>query len=180
MPPRSASRLFVALYPPPETARRALSLLATRPLPNHRATREDQLHLTLFFVGDTDPRQLNETIESVRRSASGIGPITLTPRALVSLPEHAPPRLLALETDSPPNLLELQRRLSHRLSRRPHRADERFLPHFTLCRYATPGGEAVHDAVSIAAFAVERIALVESVLRPAGAEHRVVESVSLV
>lgn len=156
-----------------------LARLAELTLPKHRATRDDQLHLTLFFVGDTDPRQLDEIIESVERSASGIGPITLAPRAVVSLPEHGPPRLLALETDAPTNLLELQRRLAHRLARRPHRADEPFRPHFTLCRYATPGGDCLRDAVSIAPFAVDRVAVVESVLRPTGAQHRVIEWIPL-
>lgn len=179
MPRDAAMRLFVALYPPMATAREMIASLAPLALPQHRATREDQVHLTLFFVGDTDRRQLDETIESVRRSAAGIGHVTLTPQRLVSLPESDPPRLVALQTDAPPNLIELQRRLVHRLSRRPRRGEDGFLPHITLCRYATAGGPAVSQPVSISAFTVESVALVESVLRPAGAEHRVLAEAPL-
>lgn len=176
---RASLRLFVALYPPVDVARAMLEAMGALDLPRHRVTPMEQVHLTLFFVGDTDERQLEEVCESVRRSASGVGAIRLTPKALITLPEDEPPRLVALRTDSPAGLMELQRRLAHRLSRRPKRGDDRFLPHFTLCRYATAGGEQLRLPIAIPAFVVERVALVESVLRPEGAEHRIVERVGL-
>lgn len=176
---RSALRLFVALYPPPELARTLPLLLDPLSLPAFRTTREEQVHLTLYFVGDTDPRQVDTVLESVRRSASGIGPITLTPRSLVSLPERGPPRLVALEVDSSANLMEFQRRLAHRLSRRADRGHEHFLPHFTLCRFVMPGGTPLRVLTSVASFVVERAAVVQSVLHPGGAEHRALAHVPL-
>lgn len=179
MPKERALRLFVALYPPEEAVREMVASLAALALPEHRVTRPEQVHLTLFFVGDTDPRQLEGVVESVRRSASGIGAIVLRPRRLVTLPERGAARLVAMETDAPANLVELQRRLVHRLSRRGARGGEEFLPHLTLCRYATAGGEAISHEVEMAPFPVNEVSVVASVLRASGAEHREVECVAL-
>lgn len=67
----------------------------------------EHVHLTLYFAGDTDPRHLNKVAESVRRAATALGPITLRPEALATLPRQGPARLLAIITDSPGNLIEL-------------------------------------------------------------------------
>jgi 2'-5' RNA ligase len=172
-------RLFVAMYPPMEAVREMLSLLGSLTLPGHRETPEAQVHLTLFFVGDTDPRQLGGVVESVRRSASGIGGIVLRPLRLVTLPARGGPRLVAMETDAPANLVELQRRLAHRLSRRGARGGEGFVPHLTLCRYSKEGGESISRAVEMPPFGVNDVTVVASVLKSSGAEHREVERVSL-
>jgi len=179
MTSRASKRLFVALYPPAEAVKAMLSAMKDLALPRHRITPEAQVHLTLYFVGDTDPRRLDEVVESVRRSASGIGEIELRPLRLVTLPEHGAARLVAMETDAPANVVELQRRLVHRLSRRGVRGSEAFLPHLTLCRYAVAGGEAISRSVEMATFRVSEVLVVESVLRAAGAEHRVVDRVAL-
>ncbi len=176
---RAARRLFVALYPPLEVVRAMLSELRGLNLPRHRVTPEAQVHLTLFFVGDTDPRQVGILIESVRRSVSGIGPIELRPMRLVTLPERGAARLVAMESDAPSNLVELQRRLAQRLSRRGVRGGGEFLPHLTLCRYAVAGGETISRPVEMATFRVSEVSVVESVLRATGAEHRVVDRVGL-
>jgi 2'-5' RNA ligase len=175
-------RLFVAIYPPEggkEGQVGARDWLRTLrkldpPLANHRPTPPEQVHLTLQFIGDTPAADLNSVIESVERSASGIGPFSLTPVRFMSLPKRGRPRLVALETDAPPGLLELQRRLAQRLARnaRPHPGDK-YLPHFTLCRF-THGAKPsdVDLPVNQPPFSVDKIILVRSVLRPEGAEHR--------
>src|SRR5690606_23530157 len=61
-------RLFVAAYPPRETAEAMLEALRTLTLPDYRITPIEQVHLTLQFIGDTPARDLDETIESVRRA----------------------------------------------------------------------------------------------------------------
>lgn len=174
-------RLFVAAYPPEHVARALLDRLPELGLPPHRAAPLDQVHMTLQFVGDTPARLLDETLESVGRSASGIGPITLELRALVSLPERGPARLVAATTDAPPPLLELHRRLAHRLATNVReRRGERFLPHLTLCRFGAPTrGVSVEATIPSAHFEVREIRVMRSVLHPGGAEHHLVEAVEL-
>jgi 2'-5' RNA ligase len=174
-------RLFVAAYPPPALARAALERIGSLGLPEHRATPGEQVHLTLQFIGDTDPRELDAVRESVARSASGLAAFELTPARLITLPKRGPSRLVALETDAPPGVLELHRRLAHRLASETRKdAADRFLPHLTLCRFRRPArGVRVDEGVELDPFVVPEIRLMRSVLRPEGAEHRVVEAFGL-
>ncbi len=172
--PAQPVRLFVAVYPPTKVSAEMIGDLGALSLPPHRITPSLQVHLTLQFIGDTELDRLDEVIESVRRSASGLAPFELRPRRLIALPEQGPKRLVAMETDAPATMLELQRRLAQRLARSP-RGDpgDRFLPHLTLCRFRapTPFAQPGRDS-RIAPFTVDRVMLMRSVLLPGGAEHR--------
>jgi 2'-5' RNA ligase len=173
-------RLFVAAYPPRGVAAAMLDLLAGLHLPRNRPTPVEQLHMTLQFIGDRHEREVAEVIESVERSAAGIDAFRLTPRSLISLPERGPARLVALETDAPPGLTEIQRRLAHRLSDPARRGKGRFTPHLTLCRFAHEERmERLERAASLDAFGVTEIRLMCSVLRPGGAEHRLIHAAAL-
>lgn len=177
----SILRLFVAVYPPVEVAEALLGLVrAQRDLPKYRLVPVGQVHLTLQFIGDTEVRELEEVIESVRRSAAGLEGFELAPERLITLPERGPARLIAAQTSAPAALLELQRRLAHRLAKNPReRAGDRFRPHLTLCRFATPAQVQLDEAVGVPGFGVERVRLMKSVLKPSGAEHVEVVGVEL-
>lgn len=152
---------------------RALARLEPSPDARHRVVPLEQVHLTLQFIGAAQPRELPEVMESIERSASGIGRFELMPRRLITLPERPPPRLIALETDAPPALLELQRRLARRLARnvRP-KAGDRFRPHLTLARFTGSARPVPVDSpVLIEAFAVREVLLMRSLLLPTGAKH---------
>jgi 2'-5' RNA ligase len=177
---RPVMRLFVAAYPPLESARAMLELLGGVDLPEHRLVPPEQVHMTLHFVGDTDKRQLEDVMESVQRAAAGVKAFDLRPRELMCLPERGDPRLVAVETDAPAGLLEIQRRLAGKLAR-PARDRQRFLPHLTLCRFRNGARvwRVARRTVEMEAFAVREIRLMDSVLRPGGAEHREVGRVGL-
>jgi 2'-5' RNA ligase len=177
---RPVMRLFVAAYPPVDAARGMLELLNGLELPENRLVPPEQVHMTLHFVGDTDKRQLEDVMESVQRAAAGVKAFDLRPRELMCLPERGDPRLVAVETDAPAGLLEIQRRLSAKLAR-PARDRQRFMPHVTLCRFANGARvwRVERRTVETEAFAVREIRLMDSVLRPGGAEHREVGRVGL-
>ncbi|MBX3403404.1 MAG: RNA 2',3'-cyclic phosphodiesterase [Phycisphaeraceae bacterium] len=169
---RPVMRLFVAAYPPPESAAAMLDLLRDIHLPERRAVAPEQVHMTLQFIGDTDERQLDHVTQSVERATSGIESFELTPKELLCLPERGDPRLVALTTDAPPGLLEIQRRLAARLARTP-RDRQGFLPHITLCRFRPVASVwRVRREAVLPAFPVRAIHLMESILRPEGAKHR--------
>jgi len=173
----AALRLFVALYPDPEQAHAMLRAMRTLEPASHRATRPGQVHCTLLFLGERLAKDLDAVAESVERSASGVGPFDLTPTRLITLPERGRPRLVALETDAPPGVLEIHKRLVGRLASNPRdRKSQRFLPHFTLCRFthrARPRrvDAAVEPGAVGGVVQVREIRLVRSVLKPEGAEH---------
>jgi len=174
-------RLFVAAYPPPETAVALLASLEQLDLPPNRPVAPDQVHMTLHFIGETPESKVDAIAETVRHAAGGLDSFVLTPRQLITLPQRPMVRLVAAATDRPAALLELQRRLVTRLARNPrHRAGDRFRPHLTLCRLGSPAKlAAIEVPLGVPPFLVEEIVLVRSTLRPQGAHHETVRVIDL-
>lgn len=175
--PVTRYRLFVAAYPSLEVSNACLAALRRLGLPEHRETAAGAVHLTLHFIGETDPKRLDGVAESVARSASGIGAFTMTPERIVTLPRPSArrreARLVAAATDAPAELLEIVRRLAGRLAVSPRKDPaDRFLPHLTLCRFRRPiEGLALEQRLDLEPFNVSEIRLMRSVLKPGGAEH---------
>ncbi len=184
MPPARAPknlRLFVAAYPPPETAAALLASLAKLDLPPNRPVPAGQVHMTLHFIGETPESKVDAIAETVRHAAGGLDSFVLTPLQLITLPQRPMVRLVAASTDRPAALLELQRRLVTRLARNPrHRAGDRFRPHLTLCRLGSPAKlAAIEVPLGVPPFLVKEIVLVRSTLRPQGAHHETVRVIDL-
>ena len=179
--PTANLRLFVAAYPPVDVSQQMIDALNLLKLPPHRLTPVEQIHLTLQFIGDTPSRDLDDVIESVRRSAAGLNRLSLAPQRLITFPERGPARLIACETDAPPTLMELHRRLVQRLATKVRsRKDERFRPHFTLCRFTSPvRGMNVDQPTTIPEFEIASIHLMRSTLSVSGVTHHAVAAVEL-
>jgi len=179
-PPKNL-RLFVAAYPPPETAVALLASLAQLDLPPNRLVAPEQVHVTLHFIGETPESKVDAIAETVRHAAGGLDSFVLTPLQLITLPQRPMVRLVAASTDRPAALLELQRRLVTRLARNPrHRAGDRFRPHMTLCRLGSPAKlAAIEVPLAVPPFLVKEIVLVSSTLRPQGAHHETVRVIDL-
>lgn len=184
-------RLFVAVHPPAEYAAELLSRVADldgcldggldgggeRP----KATPIAQVHCTLLFLGDRSQRELPATIRSCQAACAGVAPFRLRPVRLLALPARGPKRTVVFECDRSVGLLELHGRLVARLARETQRESKRaFLPHITVARWPGSGASAcVDEPVSMPDFAVEEVRLMSSVLKPSGAEHRIVATVAL-
>ncbi len=179
--PQKNLRLFIAAYPPIEKSNKLLCGLSILQLPEYRAVKAEQIHLTLQFIGDVPTKILDETIESVERSAAGLRAFDLTVKGLITLPARGPSRLIAAETDCPATLKELRSRLVTRLARSPRqKASDRFLPHLTLCRFRNPDKDvSMNSPLDVPAFAVEQIALMRSTLSNEGAKHHEVAAIKL-
>jgi RNA 2',3'-cyclic 3'-phosphodiesterase len=180
--PTSNLRLFVAAYPPSGQAEQWLGVVrGIAGLPAHRLTPPEQAHITLQFIGDTPAKEIDATIESMERAASGLGAFSLTPRGLIALPERGPARLIALEADAPPALLELKRRLVQRLAAKVKPEKRAYRPHLTLCRFRSPARFDLPAEASVepVPFAVSRILLMRSTLSPNGAQHHEVAACAL-
>lgn len=172
----------MAIHPPAEVSEALRNALTALTLPPHRLTPIEQVHLTLQFVGNTSPRDVETVVESVARSASGLPPAVLTPQCLVVLPARGPARVVAARTDAPATVVELKRRLAVRLARSARRdAADRFLPHLTLCRLRTPTRMSPPPDVplAVAPFEVREIRVMRSLLSAEGARHVEVRAVAL-
>ena len=170
-------RLFVAAYPPPRWVDQALA--AWQESEAHRfsdssvrLTAPDQVHLTLRFLGAVDRRERDAIEESVTRAAATVRPFLLEPDAFQTFPERGPARLVAITAPCPSPLNHLVDQLSRRLPRQG-RDGKGFTPHLTILRFRRPDSAfRFSSAHSFEPFPIERIALVESILHPSGAEHR--------
>jgi RNA 2',3'-cyclic 3'-phosphodiesterase len=171
--PSANLRLFVAVYPTVEVARQLIETLQNIELPPHRVVPAEQVHITAQFIGDVPAADLDDTIESVRRSAAGLSSFLLKPQRLIALPERGPSRLIAAETDLHPTLAEIHRRLAVRLARNVRTKDaERFRPHLTLCRFRSPAKNVQLPAqLDCPPFLVQQIMLMRSTLSHEGAAH---------
>lgn len=125
-------RAFLALTPSDEQ-REALSALQDH-LRCGRHVDEDDLHLTLAFLGDVSLSQLDEldlTLGSIRP-----GPVPLEIGGLGVFGGDAP-RQVHAAVDAEPRIVHLQAKVSTAARRcgiaLPHR---RFVPHVTLARFA--------------------------------------------
>lgn len=132
------NRLFIALLPDPET--RAAIFKAGRDLsimlqPGGRPVREENLHLTLMFLGDTvsmDEQQA--AIAAAERVA--LGPIALTLDHGATFAGNTSTWWLGSRSVSEP-LLELRRQLHAAIVERKVPYDrQRFSPHVTIVRQA--------------------------------------------
>lgn len=168
-------RLFIAIYPPIDVAYALLDLLPRPRPPMVRLVPPEQIHLTLLFLGDRSDREQESVRESVKRATAGISPFQMRVSSLALLPNAQASRLVAATTDLPTGLAELQRRLSVRLAKRPRTAQRAYTPHLTIARGSGMGSMGLEVGMAECAFEAGVVLLVESVLRPMGAEHRVLE-----
>lgn len=69
-------RLFVAAALPPDVAQRAWAALAPlrQRFPEARWSPPEKLHLTLVFLGSTDPGQVESVADAVGRASTGFAP----------------------------------------------------------------------------------------------------------
>lgn len=180
--PQKNLRLFIAVYPPIELTKKLLSVLCNLQLPEYRAVKPEQVHLTIQFIGDVPSKKLDETIESVERSTSGLRAFDLSINKLITLPSRSPSRLIAAETDCPSTLNEIHNRLVTRLAQSPRsNASDRFLPHLTLCRLKKPTKDVcMNSSIDLQPFTIEQIVLMRSTLCREGALHHEVAAFNLI
>jgi 2'-5' RNA ligase len=174
-------RLFVAIRPPPQVRARLLDLMGG--VAGARWRTEDQLHLTLRFIGEVDrhlARDVDAALSSVHHPSfsialDGLGafdrrgePVTLWAGVAPQEPLHA-----------------LHKKVDQALVRVGVEPDRRaYLPHVTLARLPRGTGPIKpliegSGALSSPAFEVGEFLLYESVLTPEGPLYTPVEIYSL-
>lgn len=174
-------RLFVALRPPREVRSTLLELMGG--VQGARWQDDDQLHLTLRFIGEVDARMAED-------AAAALAAI------------HAPPLDLRLngvgqfETRGRPNafwagvaprdpLAALHRKVDAALCRAGLEPERRaYLPHITIARLPGSAGQtdrflAEHAALTSPSFHIAHMTLYESTLGHGGAIYEPVERYAL-
>jgi 2'-5' RNA ligase len=179
-------RLFVAIELPPNV-RRALADhidLVRAAVPEAKASwvREENLHLTLKFLGDTELTRVEALSQAVQRAANAVGPFELSIESCGAFPPGGQPRVLWIGVeDSSGHLASLHRILEDECARIGFAREQRpFQPHLTIARIRSPRGARsllhVHKEMNFdrETVVVSHLALIRSELRSEGSRHTVV------
>ena len=169
-------RLFVAIDLP-DAVKDQLDALLT-PIPSARWVKRQQMHLTLFFLGETD------RLADIQTALAGIEarPFELTLTGVGRFPKRRkqPPRVLWAGIDAEPALTQLHHQVTTALTDIGFEAEDRpFSPHITLARLKTreplPEVDAflsAYRAFHTPAIAITEFVLFSSVLAPQGARYQ--------
>jgi RNA 2',3'-cyclic 3'-phosphodiesterase len=149
--------------------------------------RPENLHVTLKFIGEVSPAKL----DSIRGALSAIrsdAPVDLKFRGLGFFPNENYPRVLWAGLETSANLSSLAADIEGALETQGIARERRaFTPHLTLARIEPPG---LHEELRVAiqknnarefgSFQTREFHLIESKLKPSGAEYTTLASYSFV
>ena len=165
-------RLFVALDVPADV-RDALAALQAD-LDGARWTQPEQFHLTLRFLGDTEPERLS----ALKAPLAAVSPPPLDLRldGFTVFPSRRRPRVLVARVTPTDVLLQLQQQIEEAVQGVGFEAEPKpFRPHITLARFKRVDPRAVHTYLrtheASGAFTADRFYLYASTLHASGAVH---------
>jgi 2'-5' RNA ligase len=182
-------RLFVAIEIPANIRAAIASLMQEfrAMAPNVKWVRPESLHLTLKFLGETDPGKLG-AIEHLLAAIHSAQPVTLDFTGLGFFPNAQSPRVFWAGINSSSNLQSIVSEIDgalHLLGFPPE--DRTFTPHLTLARIHQPalppkliGTIAQNFSCCFGSCEAREFHLIESKLKPAGAEYTTLQSFSFV
>jgi 2'-5' RNA ligase len=153
-----------------------------------RWVRPEGIHLTLKFLGDIEPAQIDGIADRLAAAARGYGSVSLSAKGIGVFPHLRRPRVLwtGLAGDVR-RLSELQGRVDAGLAEAGFRREKRsFKGHLTLGRFkARVESRQVERALEIFAdfetepFSADRIMLFKSELKPTGAVYSILKHIPL-
>jgi 2'-5' RNA ligase len=179
-------RLFVAIEIPQDIRAAYAALLKEFHgiAPQAKWVRAENLHVTLKFLGETDAAKLG-ALQSALGTVRSEQPVTLEFRGLGFFPNEKRPRVFWAGMEASANLKSLAAEIDQKAHRLGFPLEERpFTPHLTLARFQPPGiapklREAIrtHEARTFGSLATLDFHLIESKLKPTGAEYTTVQTV---
>ena len=178
-------RLFLALQIPPAVRKNLAEFLAElRALSSQpRWVRAENLHVTLKFIGEVRPEKLRD----IRRALSAVHSdrlVTLDFRGLGFFPNEKRPRVFWAGIEASTNLVQLASDVDRVLAELGFPPEKRpFSAHLTLARFEPPGAPQNLCAVirenakrEFGSVAAKEFHLIESKLKPGGAEYTTLET----
>ncbi|MBW7919957.1 MAG: RNA 2',3'-cyclic phosphodiesterase [Anaerolineales bacterium] len=142
----------------------------------------ENMHLTLKFIGDVSPAQLDALAQMTTAEAAACAPFSMEVGGLGSFPTPRRARVIWIGIHAPAALTSLQRGLESAAARLGCEAEERpFSPHLTIGRVKQPVSagdrQKVHAALEetrlgpLGRADVTAVHLFKSDLKPSGAEY---------
>lgn len=176
-------RVFVAIELPQAARKRLIERIdqLRDSIPEARASwsREENLHLTLKFLGDIPAANVGALSQAVEQAALSARPFEILFGGCGVFPSHGPPRVLWIGIDDPSgSLAKLYRRLEDECAGAGFVREERpFHPHLTIARLRKPEGArrlaALHREIAFSSFpvVVSELCVFRSELGNEGSKH---------
>ena len=178
-------RLFVALEIPSAVRKNLAEFLATlRAISSQpRWVRTENLHVTLKFIGEVSAEKIGDIrtgLSAVRSSRA----VTLDFRGAGFFPDEKRPRVFWAGLEASANLARLAGDIDRTLEKLGVPPEKQpFSPHLTLARFESPGlPEKLRAAIQenakceFGSVAAREFHLIESKLKPGGAEYTTLET----
>jgi 2'-5' RNA ligase len=157
-------------------------------LRNVRWIKFQGMHITLKFLGEVGEEKLHEIKEALRSTAAEFRPFSLQIKGTGTFP-HAKrnPRILWLGVECDPILINLQEKMELKLENIGFPREKRkYHPHLTLGRVKAPFKlQPILDElgknkdVLFGEMSVTKTTLFQSILKPTGAEYKIISEISL-
>ena len=178
-------RLFIAIEISPDVRAALAALLKEfRAIaPQVKWVRAENMHITLKFLGETDSPKLTAVQNALSAIRSG-QPVTLHFCGLGFFPNEKRAKVFWAGMESSPNLPALALEIDQAMHKLGFPLEDRpFTPHLTLARFQPPGlpsrlAAAAKDSATrdFGSLVARELHLIESKLKPAGAEYTTVQS----
>jgi RNA 2',3'-cyclic 3'-phosphodiesterase len=173
-PPGRSIRAFVAL-PLPDALRAGVAETVRRlkeSLPEVRYVHDHGAHVTLRFLGWTNPEMLAALEGPLRAAAAQCPPVEMAVRGLGMFPERGSPRVLWMGLVLPAAVHALQARCEQAAVAVGLPPEERpFHPHLTLGRWRDRARRPTLPDADLGSAGVDRLVLYRSDLRSSGSVH---------
>jgi 2'-5' RNA ligase len=183
MRPRESYRTFIAIEIPHDLRAGVIDhikhLRETVPNVSARWSREDNLHLTLKFLGEVPIARIGDVSAAASAAAHASGPFELILAGSGVFPTRGKPSVLWIGIEDPGDgLHKVQQSLEEECAAHGFTRDARaYHPHLTIARIRKPHGAkdlaAAHQASNFAAqaFTAKEIIVFRSELLPQGSRH---------
>lgn len=178
-------RLFVALEISPAVRENLANFIKQlRPLaPQPRWVRPENLHVTLKFIGEVPSEKLG-AIRAALAAIRSNQAVTIEFRGLGFFPAEKHPRVFWAGMNASPNLKTLASDIENATQKLGIPPEQRpFSPHLTLARFEPPrlpeklrAGMQENIEREFGSLAAEEFNLIESKLKPSGAEYTTLET----
>jgi len=178
-------RIFIAINFPPRTKKEFVSYQKKWGDLPIRWTRENNLHLTLVFLGSVDDRDLPEVIERTNKAAENHHPFSIDFNRIFLGPPGRTPRMFWLEGRENQELSDLKADLAGELEALSFKEEKRsFRPHITLGRIKMDSWARLQNKPKIeekisVILPVNSIEIMESHLKSTGPDYFILESINL-
>jgi len=169
-------RLFVSIDLPEKAQ---LDLASWIPgLPGLRKTDPEQIHLTLFFLGECSEAEKDEIVDLLDEIP--FEPFGIKIRGTGTFPNKEKPRVIWAGVEKSDSLMKLQKTIQDAVKRfNPEAASRSYTPHITLARvkgrFNPKHQPDIFDADESISFRVHHFSLKKSIIKPEGSVHEIIK-----